>query len=89
MDQYIDKVKLAPDMSPLIVVGDKMDQVKRSEEFVDLNVLRNGKLNSDEKSSLKKSPTTYFSSPLLCWRARVSRDPSWHLLHTKTPTTTL
>lgn len=55
-EQKLDKLKLAPDMTPLIVVGDKIDKVERQQEIIDIDVLNNytKKLNNDDINILKK-----------------------------------
>jgi hypothetical protein len=55
-EKRLDKIKLAPDMNPLIVVGDKIENVDRKQEFIDVNVLKgNGasKLDSEDRIVLK------------------------------------
>lgn len=55
IEKNLDKIKIAPDMSPLIVVGDKISQVQRSQELVDISFLKNEKnFNSKEKQILEK-----------------------------------
>ena len=51
----LDKLKLSPEMSPLIVVGDKISQVQRSQDLVDINIIRNkDNFDSKEQNLLKK-----------------------------------
>jgi hypothetical protein len=54
--QKTDKMKLSPDMTPLIVVGDKIDKVERQQELIDVELLKNHptKLTNDEKEILKQ-----------------------------------
>ncbi len=55
-EKNLDKMKLSPDLSPLIVVGDKIQQVDRRQEFIDIDVITgksNVKLNEYEKNLLK------------------------------------
>lgn len=57
LNKMIEKNKVAPDVSPLIVVGDKISQVERKQEFIDLDYLKGEKkqkLNEQEKQTLKK-----------------------------------
>lgn len=55
IEKNIEKAKLSPDMSPLTVTGDKITQVKRSNEVVNVSVLKNPKgLSDKEKDILKK-----------------------------------
>jgi len=55
MDLDVQKRKLSPDRSPMVLLGDKMSGVERQQEFIDLKLLSSKKnFNSNEKEILKK-----------------------------------
>lgn len=77
LHRTVEKNKVAPDVNPLIVVGDQISQVDRKQEFIDLEYFKNNsskKLNDNEKKILEKAgiPTnddlsvdTYFKASSL------------------------
>lgn len=54
INKNIEKAKVAPDVTPLTVVGDKIDQVQRQTEIVDITKLNKNNFSNDEKEILKK-----------------------------------
>ena len=56
LHKTIEKNKVSPDISPLIVVGDKISQVERNREFIDIDYFKNNaqkQLTKDEKQILE------------------------------------
>lgn len=54
MDKNIQKQKLSPDRSPLVLVGDKIEQTARQQDFLNLDYFNNtNKLTSQEKKNLQ------------------------------------
>lgn len=54
IQKNLDKQKVAPDVSPYVVVGDKISQVDRNQAFVNIdNLDDNSAFNSDEMKVLK------------------------------------
>ncbi len=54
----VEKNKVAPDVNPLIVVGDQISQVDRKQEFIDLEYFKNSsskQFNDKEKKILEKA----------------------------------
>ena len=57
LEKYLDKQKLSPDRSPLILVGDKLEQTQRAQDLVNTKILfgdNENSLNSTEKNLLKE-----------------------------------
>jgi len=55
MEKDVEKRKLSPDRSPMVLVGDKISGVERQQEFIDLNILKTEKgLTKNDKEILKK-----------------------------------
>ena len=55
IEKTIDKQKVAPDVSPYVVVGDKISQVDRNQSFVNIDNLDNpNKFSNQEKEVLKQ-----------------------------------
>ncbi len=56
IQKSLDKQKVAPDVSPYVVVGDKISQVDRNQSFVNIDSLDDeSSFNSQEKEILKKA----------------------------------
>jgi len=54
IEKNIEKQKLAPDMNPLVMVGDKIEQTQRSQEFINFDSFKKKDFNSFELEGLKK-----------------------------------
>ena len=51
-DKYVEKVKYSPDDQPIVVVGDKTEQVQRTQEMVDVETLVNKDILNDKEKNL-------------------------------------
>ena len=54
LNENVDKAKLSPDMNPLIVVGNKIEQVDRKQEFVNMDILEKKKNFNDKELEILK-----------------------------------